>query len=113
MLTNNGAGAFTSALAIANTESTGALAAADMNGDGKNDAIFVEGDNNGNSDIAVALSNGDGTFQTKTTTALAAGGSLTVADFNGDGKTRCDRGGGNHCLSAAEPGQRKRWDRPP
>jgi hypothetical protein len=84
MLTNNGKGAFTETTVPGIVPT--AIEAADMNGDGKSDAIFAEG-SSGTYDIAVALGNGDGTFETKTTTAVPAlPGRLLVGDFNGDGK---------------------------
>jgi len=76
ILLGSGLGNFTPATTV----TTGALAvaAADMNGDGKPDLI---------TDGAVYLGNGDGTFQP----AIPFGSgwypiSLGVADFNGDGK---------------------------
>ena len=85
MLTNNGKGTFAESAILAGTVPTAVLAA-DMNGDGKSDAIFAEG-TSGVYDIAVALGNGDGTFETKiTTTVPALPGRLLVGDFNGDGK---------------------------
>jgi len=88
MLTGNGSGAFTTSTAIS-TSGVYAVTAADMNGDGKTDAVFVEYSSSGN-EVAVALGNGDGTFQPATTTLLPAttgtGETLTVGDFNGDGK---------------------------
>jgi hypothetical protein len=84
MLTNNGKGAFTETTVPGIVPT--AVKAADMNGDGKSDAIFAEG-GSGVYDIAVALGNGDGTFETKTTTTVPAlPGLLLIGDFNGDGK---------------------------
>jgi hypothetical protein len=70
MLTNNGKGSFTSSQVLPGSVSA-AMATADIDGDGKNDAVFGEG-SSGSFDIAVALGNGDGTFQTKITTAVPA-----------------------------------------
>jgi Bacterial Ig-like domain (group 3)/FG-GAP-like repeat len=85
MLTNNGQGMFTEAAVLPGTVPT-AVVSADMNGDGKNDAVFAEG-SSGSYDIAVALGNGDGTFQTKTTTTVPVlPNHLVIGDFNGDGK---------------------------
>jgi hypothetical protein len=57
----------------------------DMNGDGKMDMVAVDSSNPGN--VLTMLGNGDGTFQSPTSIALAgaAGSSLVFADFNGDG----------------------------
>jgi hypothetical protein len=70
---------------------TGQIALADMNGDGKPDLITLGTTNNGDyAELAIALGNGDGTFQTPTVIDFGDGSSLAyglaVADFNGDGK---------------------------
>ena len=70
---------------------TGQIALADMNGDGRPDLITLGTTNNGNyAELAIALGNGDGTFQTPTVVDFGDGSSLgygiAVADFNGDGK---------------------------
>src|SRR5438552_1418411 len=60
------------------------VAVADLNGDGKPDAVAT---NNWGGSVSVLLGNGNGTFQTQA--AFGTGsepGSVTVADFNGDGK---------------------------
>jgi hypothetical protein len=67
------------------------LLLADMNNDGKPDIVALQPDTvSGNLQIAIALGNGDGTFNAPTTTTYAAqyinGNSIAVADFNGDGK---------------------------
>jgi Bacterial Ig-like domain (group 3)/FG-GAP-like repeat len=86
LYTNNGSGSFAVSTAISGVNAS-SVAAADMNGDGKADAVFVEYNSNTSAyDIAVALGNGDGTFQASTTTTIAATGSVQVGDFNGDGK---------------------------
>ena len=85
MLTNNGKGSFTLSQVLPGS-TPAAMATADIDGDGKNDAVFGEG-SSGSFDIAVALGNGDGTFETKITTAVPAlPNRLVVGDFNGDGK---------------------------
>jgi Bacterial Ig-like domain (group 3)/FG-GAP-like repeat len=85
LLTNNGKVAFTPSSPVSGTVPV-EVAAADINGDGNSDAIFAES-NSGSYDIAVALGNGDGTFQAETTTAVPAlPERLVVGDFNGDGK---------------------------
>ncbi len=72
--------------------STFAVAAADMNGDGKQDLLVTnQCDTNvncNNGSVGVLLGNGDGTFSSAVT--YGSGGSsplaMTVADVNGDGK---------------------------
>jgi hypothetical protein len=59
------------------------VTAADLNGDGIQDLISVLQ----NSNIVVALGNGDGTFQTAQPLSIgSAGNVLAIGDFNGDGK---------------------------
>lgn len=96
----NGDGSFGSALTLPVADNvnppyggtvTGQIALADMNGDGKPDLITLGTTNNGeNAELAIALGNGDGTFQTPTIIDFGDGSSLgyglAVADFNGDGK---------------------------
>ncbi len=82
----NGNGTFGTAINSGNqslNDSFQFIAAADFNGDHKLDVVTI--DNFGN-DIQVWLGNGDGTFQSPTTIAVAAGPSdLTIGDFNRDG----------------------------
>jgi uncharacterized protein (TIGR03437 family) len=67
-----------------------AIVVADMNGDGKLDAVFGYGDFAVDGDyrmVSVCLGNGDGSFQTAM--AIAVGerpSSVALGDFNGDGK---------------------------
>jgi hypothetical protein len=60
----------------------------DFNGDGKKDVARVVTDTNGNPEISVLLSNGDGTFQAAVITALPGDtdAPFLVGDLNGDGK---------------------------
>ena len=60
------------------------IASADFNNDGNADLVYVQGSSN---TIAVALSNGDGTFRSPVTSYAGSGpGALAIGDFNGDGK---------------------------
>jgi hypothetical protein len=61
-----------------------AVVVADFNGDRKADLAIV---NSGDNDIAIALGNGDGTFQAQTTFAVGLRPDfVAVADFNHDNK---------------------------
>ncbi len=80
----NGDGTFQAEIDSPSSLPSPYLAAADINGDGKDDLISIE---NLSSSVTVALSNGDGTFQG----SLGYDGgypgiSLTIADINQDGK---------------------------
>ena len=82
-----------------------AIAIADLNGDGHPDLIVTNQCGNNNScvsgSIAVLLGNGDGTFQTATTTTTPELGNLqtiVLADFNGDHKLDVATGAGNALL---------------
>ncbi len=67
--------------------STVALAAGDLNGDGKMDIVAVLFTGGGRSKIAVLLGKGDGTFQTPILTdSNTAPPAISIADLNGDGK---------------------------
>ena len=89
----NGNGTFQAEISTSIPQNTGAIAAADLNGDGKADlATVYPGCSAGNNtclpgDLAVLISNGDGTFQSAVeyTTGLEPE-SLTIGDFNGDAK---------------------------
>ncbi len=69
----------------------GQIVLADMNGDGKPDLITLGTTGSGSqSELAISLGNGDGTFQTPTIVDFgdvsSFGFGVAVADFNGDGK---------------------------
>lgn len=60
------------------------IVSADFNNDGNADLVYVQGSAN---TVAVALSNGDGTFRSPVTSYAGSGpGALAIGDFNGDGK---------------------------
>ena len=82
----NGDGTFLPGPSMALTGLPAAVAAADLNNDGKLD-LAVTLDSNDLSfghDVAIALGNGDGTFAAPTY-KLAAGNSIAIGDMNGDG----------------------------
>jgi FG-GAP-like repeat/Abnormal spindle-like microcephaly-assoc'd, ASPM-SPD-2-Hydin len=62
------------------------MKAADLNGDGKLDLVFVNSGSGGNT-VSVLLGNGDGTFQSQQDFATGVlPVAVQVADLNGDGK---------------------------
>src|SRR5579872_105336 len=88
VLLSNGDGTFTTSGNTNNTVSAAGLSGgtvADVNGDGKLDVIVVDDGNPGN--VWTLLGNGDGTFKAPTSVALGGqlGGSVVIADLNGDG----------------------------
>ena len=88
ILINNGNGTFNSPTNYSIPGNVQALAAADLNGDGKLDLVVPSG--GASAAIYALLGNGDGTFGTPieyTSNLLSIDGtSITVADFNRDGK---------------------------
>jgi hypothetical protein len=89
----NGNGTFQGQISTSIPQNTGAIAAADLNADGKADLATVYPNcSAGNNtclpgDLGVLISNGDGTFQSAVayTTGLEPE-SLAIGDFNGDAK---------------------------
>ncbi len=84
LLAGDGKGNFTPGQAISGSSPT-IFAAADMNGDGKLDAVVADGSTN----VGVALGNGAGGFQATKDYAVPNGEAiqdLALGDFNGDGK---------------------------
>jgi FG-GAP-like repeat/Abnormal spindle-like microcephaly-assoc'd, ASPM-SPD-2-Hydin len=85
VLLGNGSGGFNPPIVSTSTNALGEMWAADVNGDGKLDLIAV-GLNNGSSNVAVFLGNGNGTFQPEVDYAVPEGlAAIAVGDFNGDG----------------------------
>jgi hypothetical protein len=88
VLMNSGDGTFQNAVNYSVSGEVQALAAADINGDGKLDLVVPTG--GFSAGVSVLLGNGDGTFGTPiiySSSALSPySTSLAVADFNGDGK---------------------------
>jgi hypothetical protein len=72
---------FAAAKSYATGKDPGAIAIADLNGDGKPDLVTA---NSGNT-VSVLLNRGQGSFEPKRSYAAGGSGSLTVADLNGDG----------------------------
>lgn len=85
VMLNDGAGGFKAPVIEAWPSFIGAVALADLNGDGKLDMVFADG---GTRTANVRFGNGDGTFAAPA--SYAAGTypfDFTLGDFNGDGKT--------------------------
>jgi hypothetical protein len=90
LLTGKGDGTFNASLTVINDPGVG-IASADLSGNGKQDLVIRGGTVPGIT-ILVAMGNGNGTFQAPVTysfpleTETGAGGPVTLADVNGDGK---------------------------
>ncbi|MGA2355472.1 MAG: Ig-like domain repeat protein [Terriglobales bacterium] len=91
VLLGNGDGTFQTVVTYSSgAAATGAVAVADLTGDGKLDLVITNfgGEANGDGNVGVLLGNGDGTFQP--VVLYDAGGvetrNVAVADVNGDGK---------------------------
>jgi hypothetical protein len=84
---NNGDGTFKAPVGY--SVGAGPLTAADVNGDGKADLIFILPTGGAESSVAVLLNKGDGTFGMTPASYDVAGNSASqvlAADVNGDGK---------------------------
>jgi len=89
ILRGNGDGTFQAPLFTANLGGPYYVASGDFNGDGKQDLAVIGfvPTNLNTAAVFILLGNGDGTFTLKTTlTGISNPQSLTLGDFNGDGK---------------------------
>lgn len=88
ILLGNGDGTFQSAAPLSPTISSSytAVAAADLNGDGKIDLVVLTSNYGSGATLAVLFGNGDGTFQSPVTYSVPTGPYIVLADFNGDGR---------------------------
>ncbi len=87
ILLGNGNGSFQTGASYAAGTNPRIVVVADLNGDGKYDLAIADSGTATGSGVSVLLGNGNGTFQAATFTAAGSVSlSLTVGDFNGDGK---------------------------
>ena len=87
VLIGNGDGTFQSPVNYAVGTNPSALAAGDVNGDGKPDLVIGTYDTNFNGYVAVMLGNGDGTFKTPVLYPGQSGMTdIVIQDMNGDNK---------------------------
>jgi FG-GAP-like repeat/Abnormal spindle-like microcephaly-assoc'd, ASPM-SPD-2-Hydin len=88
LLLGNGDGTFQAAVPL-NPNISGsytAVAAADLNGDGKADLVVLTSNYGSGATLAVLLGNGDGTFQPPVTYSVTPAPYIVLADFTGDGR---------------------------
>ena len=90
ILTNDGTGALSLAHMYTLPQSSGAIATADVNGDGNLDLIAVGGNSSGDWSYSVLLGNGDASFQAailyQQSGQISTQPTIAIADFNNDGK---------------------------
>jgi Bacterial Ig-like domain (group 3)/FG-GAP-like repeat/FG-GAP repeat len=84
----SGTDATTYGITISAFASAGALATADLNGDGNGDLVVLNSILTTSGSISVLLGNADGTFQTAVSYPTAGAGTIAavIDDVNGDGK---------------------------
>lgn len=86
LLVGDGTGNFTLGTPVTVGVAPVALAAGDLNNDGKLDLVVANSGNGNPGSLSILMGNGDGTFQTPVSIPLTASLiAVTLGDFNGDG----------------------------